>query len=56
MRYNGRDANRQDFVNLWKGIARKWNGNPQIIFGLYNEPRLGPGSSWYRCVVDLCPI
>jgi len=41
LRYYGRDATRSDFVNLWRGIAKKWGGHPKIIFGLYNEPRYG---------------
>jgi len=41
LRYNGQDATRHDFVNLWKAITKVWGSNPKVILGLYNEPRYG---------------
>lgn len=41
LQFNGVNANREDFVHLWKAIAHTWGDNPRAIFGLYNEPRFG---------------
>lgn len=41
LQYNGINANRQDFVNLWHAAAIHWKQNDKVIFGLYNEPRYG---------------
>jgi endoglucanase len=41
LQFNGVDVTRSDFVNLWKGITKKYGSNEKCIFGLYNEPRFG---------------
>jgi endoglucanase len=41
LRYNGRDATRAEFVDLWKAITKEWGNISKAIFGLYNEPRYG---------------
>mmetsp|Transcript_49430 Transcript_49430/g.152491 ORF Transcript_49430/g.152491 Transcript_49430/m.152491 type:complete len:506 (-) Transcript_49430:76-1593(-) len=41
LQFNGVDAKKWQFVNLWRAIAQQWGGNAKAIFGLYNEPRYG---------------
>jgi endoglucanase len=41
LQFEGLDAKRSDFVNLWTAISTRWHNNPLVIFGLYNAPRYG---------------
>lgn len=41
LKYDGNNANKTDFVALWKAITKKWGDNDKCIFGLFNEPRFG---------------
>lgn len=34
------------FANLWSQLATLFKGNPNVIFGLMNEPHLQPTATW----------
>ncbi|MBM7112483.1 glycoside hydrolase family 5 protein [Archangium primigenium] len=49
-RYNGQvigaGVPNADFADFWKRLATEFKGNPQVLFGLMNEPYSMPTEQW----------